>query len=83
VFEVARVSYLLANSKCVVTEESAEDKAYDHLLGGMAVSSYGGLVEACVGLARSGERRRELEREGHRLFAQHREEDILGRALAA
>lgn len=47
VFEVVRVSYLLGNGRCVVSErgaDPAEEQAFD---GAVAFAPYDGLVEAC------------------------------------
>lgn len=46
-FEAVRVSNLLANSKCVVSEVSADDDEYTDLAPGMTVVPYDGLVQAC------------------------------------
>lgn len=83
VFEVARVSYLLTNMKCVVTEESTPDATYAHLDKGMAVAPYEDLAWACSELVKDESRRKELELVGHRLFAQHAESEILKEALTA
>ena len=46
-FEMARVSYLMANSKCVVSEVSADDCDYTELDGGLVRVPYEGIVAKC------------------------------------
>ena len=48
-FEAVRVSYLMANSKCVVTESSSDDDEYEDLKHGIAIYPYRMLVEMCKG----------------------------------
>jgi hypothetical protein len=47
-FEVVRVSYLLANSKFVVSESSPGDSDQTEIEGGLALASYDELVETCA-----------------------------------
>jgi SAM-dependent methyltransferase len=52
VFEVVRVSYLLGNRRCVVSErgaDAAEELEFEHAV---AFAGYDGLVETCLRLAR-------------------------------
>lgn len=46
-FEAVRVSYLMANSKLVVTESSADDDEYQDLKNGLAVAPYRLLLDVC------------------------------------
>ncbi len=50
VFEVVRVSYLLANRRCVVSERGAELEEERQFEPGVAFAPYGQLVEACARL---------------------------------
>ena len=69
-FEIVRVSYLLANRKAVVCEEAVMDEDDAPLREGMAYVPYDGLVDACEALARDDARRAHLERRGYELFSQ-------------
>jgi hypothetical protein len=80
IFEMVRVSYLMANGVAVVTEESVDIP--DDLRPGLAVVPYGALVETCRGIVNSVERRRELERTAFECFRRHPEEEILKAAIA-
>jgi len=80
-FEIVRVSYLLANAKAVVSEESPDMGA---LRDAVAVFPYEGLVEGCLALIANDAERRALEARGFRLFSARSQarilEPIVGRA---
>lgn len=52
-FEIVRVSYLLANSKCVVSEFSSDANEYRELDHGMVACPYGVIVEFCKKISES------------------------------
>jgi SAM-dependent methyltransferase len=81
IFEIVRVSYLLANSKAVVTECSIDPGMETGLSGAVKNASYDFLVEACVELLSDDEKRRQLEIRGFQWFSRQKEPDILSRAL--
>lgn len=69
-FEIVRVSYLLANNACVVSERSA-DTEYEELLdGGVVFEDYDSLVYRCVSLLGDEHRRKTIAEEGYRRFSQ-------------
>ena len=51
IFEVARVSYLLANRRAVVSERGADPTLERDLESGVAFADYDGLVDRCVELS--------------------------------
>jgi Macrocin-O-methyltransferase (TylF) len=65
-FEVVRVSYLLTNSKAVVSEPSPDMGDY---CNAVAVFASEEIVEGCLGLLRNDERRRQLELRGFGYFS--------------
>jgi len=81
VFEVVRVSYLLANAKAVVSEESPD---MGTLRDAVAAFPYEGLVAGCIALIRDDAERRRLEARGFRLFSARSQarilEAVVGRA---
>jgi SAM-dependent methyltransferase len=80
-FEIVRVSYLLANSKAVVTEcspETADDGLENAVLG----CSYEQLVASCLSLLRDEMERRQLEIRAFDWFSRRKESEILTKALA-
>ena len=82
IFEIARVSYLLANRKAVVSEESVDMAADAEIGKGMLIVPYSGLVEACVRVVRDDTLRQQMERDGFELFSKIDEKEILQRVAA-
>jgi hypothetical protein len=68
VFEVVRVSYLLANRRCVVSERGADPEEERQLEGGVAFAPYEELVETCARLAADPAARAALAATGHELM---------------
>jgi SAM-dependent methyltransferase len=83
IFELARVSYLLANRKAVVAEVGAGTEIDDDLREAVAGVPYDALVGRCRELVRDAGARARLAEEGHRRFSARAEERILAQALAA
>jgi SAM-dependent methyltransferase len=81
IFEIVRVSYLLANSKAVVSECCSDIEVEKGLADSLLGVPYDSLVESCLSLLRSDEERRALETRGFRWFSQQKESDILIKAL--
>lgn len=50
VFEIVRVSYLLANGVCVLTEGVPDEPDLKPFVGGLAIEPYDRLVERCIAL---------------------------------
>ncbi len=81
IFEIVRVSYLLANRKAVVAECHSGTDVDPILRQAVRAVSYPDLVEACVDLVRDDRARSELEERGCSIFSAQREEEILGAIL--
>ncbi|MCC6831579.1 MAG: hypothetical protein IT200_09565 [Thermoleophilia bacterium] len=81
VFEIVRVSYLLANGVCVVTEGRPDDPDIAPYTGGMAVAAYDELVTVCEMLARDEPMRDRIAARGLELFRARPQEVFLRRAL--
>jgi hypothetical protein len=64
IFQIVRVSYLLANKVAVVSEDGIEGEAFR---GAVHFASYEGLADACARLARDDEAREALASAGHAL----------------
>lgn len=65
VFEIVRISYLLANRVCVLTEGNIEDPDLDPFIGGLAVELYEDLVERCKELLADDEERELIAANGY------------------
>jgi 2-polyprenyl-3-methyl-5-hydroxy-6-metoxy-1,4-benzoquinol methylase len=77
-FEVVRVSYLLANSKAVVSEEAADIGDFAQAV---AVAPCDGIVEKCIELLKYDLHRKALEARGFEFFSQRAEDVILSRVV--
>jgi hypothetical protein len=64
VFEIVRVSYLLANGVCVLTEGDAEEPDLKPFAGGLAIEPYDRLVERCIALVNDDRERMTLGARG-------------------
>jgi 2-polyprenyl-3-methyl-5-hydroxy-6-metoxy-1,4-benzoquinol methylase len=69
VFEIVRVSYLLANRRCVVSERGADPREEKEFEDGVAFEAYGGLAERCERLCADPAKRRHLSEEGFRILS--------------
>lgn len=81
VFEIVRVSYLLANSKAVVTECSADTAMEPGLKDCILALPYDRLVEGCCSLLQNDDERRKLQTRGFHWLSQRKESLILNNAL--
>lgn len=69
IFEVFRVSHLLANRRCVVTETPGADRALDALAtAACATATYDNLVHRCRELVDNAPLRREIAERGYEHF---------------
>ncbi|OBK34767.1 hypothetical protein A5658_10980 [Mycobacterium sp. 1245111.1] len=82
IFEIVRVSYLLANKRAVVSERGADPTLEGDLASGIAFADYDELVDRCVELVDDEGGRRELAERGYQAFAARDQSAILDRALA-
>jgi hypothetical protein len=83
IFEIVRVSYLLANRRAVVSERGADPTEEHDLESGIAFAEYDALVDRCVELLGDERARRELGERGYQAFSARSQVAILRRALAA
>ena len=83
VFEVVRVSYLLANHKVVVSERGADRNEEAAFADAVAFADYDQLVATCLSLLAQPEIRQQRAEAGHRCFSAMPEEGFLAPAIAA
>lgn len=81
IFEMVRVSYLLANRKAVVAECNAETEVDEDLRGAARLVPYGQLVSTCLRLAGAPEECRELEARALEAMLRRDETRILREAV--
>jgi len=77
IFEVVRVSYLLANEKAVISEFADNTEIDQDLQDAVALAPYDKLVEKCVALVQSDKLRHALERRGYAAMKSRNECDYL------
>jgi hypothetical protein len=83
VFEIVRVSYLLANGRAVVSERGANPAEDADLASGIAFAAYDELVDRCVELLGDDRTRRELGQRGYQAFSARNQAAILGELLSS
>jgi hypothetical protein len=83
VFEIVRVSYLLANGRAVVSEPGANPTEDADLASGIAFAAYDELVDRCEELLGDERTRRELGRRGYQVFSARNQAAILGEVLSS
>jgi hypothetical protein len=82
IFEIARVSYLLANRRTVVSERGTDPTLERELESGVAFADYDELVDRCVELLGDEQKRREIAERGYEAFSARDQIAIVKRALA-
>jgi len=81
VFEIVRVSYLLANKKFVISEVGQDDDLEKPFARGMVFSTYQELVEKCIEYLRKEHLRKEIAGKGFNLMRERPQSTFLKRAL--
>jgi acetyltransferase-like isoleucine patch superfamily enzyme/SAM-dependent methyltransferase len=81
VFEIVRVSYLLANRKFVISEQSTNDPDADFFSHGVVFAPYEELVETCVRWLKDSESREAIAQIGFQLMTQRDMTHSLDKAL--
>jgi hypothetical protein len=82
-FEIVRVSYLLANRVCVVSETGLDAELEAPFAGGVAFAGYDGLASACLRLLADEAARDRIAEKGFEQMRALSQLDMLKRALAA
>jgi hypothetical protein len=84
IWEIFRCSHLLANRKCVVTENGGIDPQLEALASKTcAYVAYDKIPETCEALVRDTPRRREIAERGYQAFAEHDQLSYVRTALEA
>jgi hypothetical protein len=81
VFEIVRVSYLLANRKCVVSETGSDAVFEKQFESAVAFAAFDKLTETCSGLLQSPQARRDLGQAGFDRMVALPQTEYLRRAL--
>ncbi|MDR3298437.1 MAG: methyltransferase domain-containing protein [Candidatus Accumulibacter sp.] len=81
IFEIVRVSWLLANEKAVVAECGDPTALEADIREAIRAVPYDRLVETCMELVANAEERNKLSRNGLEIFSRRGESEILAQAL--
>jgi hypothetical protein len=81
-FEIVRVSYLLANKKCVVSETGSDTAFEKQFESGVAFAPYAALAETCMQLLQNPTEREAVAGAGFNRFKAMPQTEYLKRALA-
>lgn len=81
VFEIVRVSYLLANRMCVVSETGSDPELESRFCPGVAFTDIGEIPEVCESLLKDQVARQRLKDEGFRIFSSMTQREFLQSAL--
>jgi acetyltransferase-like isoleucine patch superfamily enzyme/SAM-dependent methyltransferase len=81
IFEIVRVSYLLANRAFIISEESSNDPQAQALQDGIAFAQYDDLVETCLHFLEHPQERQLIAEKGFQLAIQNPEPLYLEQAL--
>ena len=81
VFELVRISYLLANSRFVISETGADEDMETPFTDGVVFCRYHDLVERCSYYLQEPSLRMKMAERGRNLFEQQRQADFLRHAL--
>lgn len=80
VFEIARISYLLSNGVCVVSE-SGNDPIENEFKNSLILTDYNSIVSTCVSLVNDRNSRISIAEIGQKYFSQMRQESFLNNVL--
>jgi SAM-dependent methyltransferase len=81
IFEIVRVSYLLANHKAVVAECGTDTEIDPDMRDAVLAVPYTGLAHACLALVRDAQARMRLEQAGFSRMANRLQQDYLTRVM--
>ena len=81
IFEIVRVSYLLANAKCVVSEGAPDDPDAAPFKDGLCLCRYDDIVARCASLVADAARREALARRGFDLVTRRPQAELLRAAF--
>lgn len=81
IFEIIRLSYLLANRRFVISESSYEPNIDARYQDGMVICPFDEIVENCVRYAKDDEARRAIATRGFEIFSQHTQAEYLKMVL--
>ncbi|MBY2983091.1 glycosyltransferase family 1 protein [Rhizobium leguminosarum] len=83
VFEIVRISYLLANRVCVLTEGDIRDPDLQPFIGGLAIEPYDDMIERCYKLIADADERDAIAAAGLAAMRSRSQSDMLMSVMRA
>lgn len=83
VFEIVRISYLLANRVCVLTEGDIRDADLQPFIGGLAIEPYDDMIERCYKLIADADERDAIAAQGLAAMQSRSQADMLMSVMRA
>ncbi|MBB2686879.1 UNVERIFIED_ORG: hypothetical protein GGD47_004496 [Rhizobium etli] len=83
VFEIVRISYLLANRVCVLTEGDIRDPDLQPFIGGLAIEPYDDMIERCYKLIADADERDAIAAKGFEAIRSRSQADMLMSVMKA
>ncbi|ANL46240.1 hypothetical protein AMC87_CH01527 [Rhizobium phaseoli] len=83
VFEIVRISYLLANRVCVLTEGDIRDPDLQPFIGGLAIEPYDDMIERCFKLIADADERDAIAAKGFEAIRSRSQADMLMSVMKA
>lgn len=77
IHEIVRTSYLMANSKCIVSETGLDLPLEDKFYGSADFCAYENIAEHCMRLLKNEDSRKALAENGFKTFSQMKQSDYL------
>jgi acetyltransferase-like isoleucine patch superfamily enzyme len=81
IFEIVRISYLLANQKFIISEQSPHDSDTNFFAEGLVFTPYENLVETCIKWLKDDQGRDAIAQQGFQLMTQRDIAPYLDKAL--
>lgn len=81
VFEIVRCSYLLANSKCIVSERGLDRELEDKFKDGIVFCDYDDIAKTCHELLNDGDKRNAIAQRGFEIFSSMSQAEYLRAVL--
>lgn len=81
IFEMTRCAFLMANKKCIVSEDGNDKELEEPYSEAISFVPYDGLVTECLRLLSNEDERRQRAEKGYEIFSKYRQADYLKAVL--
>lgn len=81
VFEIVRISYLLANRKFIISEKGCNAEEEKEFSSGLILANYNQLVDHCLYYLKQPQKREEIAQQGFKIMSQRSEKEYLKKVI--